>query len=789
MASAQVLPTSRKQEHLEAGKKKLEEFRKKKAAERAKKYASTSQRYTSDVSIVQKQFLEAERVTHSDGADTSEGPRTFVEGFGVDMNNGIKALGLDQKSEQSYLKDTDDNVSFMTDHSSSLVEVAPTHANNLDFQKFDASEPTETVGVQEIKDTTNDIGYYNGAPKGPLKYGIFSTYSQSTGMESSQSKENKSYMKDSAASLSGSPYSNFTTSVSASNSGSFQMPTKPSFTGLLAVGSTSPSYYEDSIQPTSSSRVSMTEVVEDVHGAAKSNDHMDSDLDERKRSSFASGSSSMHGANIQTSDSTGFDSDVRGSLNHEPRHSTSTEGNSRRSRPSFLDSLNVPRASAGTNFQKEEFDKDSFLTSNSNVIGVDNFGVSANSKLSKESETMGPFSKPKYSNMASAFEHATKFSVPTSNGVDVLKPSVNEKTLEKNHGFYSPKQDEDFAALEQHIEDLTHEKFSLQRALEASRVLAESLASENSSLTDSYNQQRSFVNLLKSDMEKLQDEIKVIVAELESVKMEYANAQLECNAADERAKLLASEVIGLEEKALKLRSSELKLARQLENSEAEISSYKKKMSSQEKERQDLQSTIDALQEEKKLLQSKLRKASGGKSTDVSKGSTQRKDIATTTEDLETSNQETQGPSNVGSEAEGLPLLHEHGLLDLEASSTHIPPDQMRMIQNINALISELALEKEELTQALASESSQCSKLKDLNKELSRKLEAQTQRLELLTAKSMAKENIPARLPDSRTIQENTPYADEGDEVVERVLGWLMKLFPGGPSRRRPNKLL
>lgn len=41
----------------------------------------------------------------------------------------------------------------------------------------------------------------------------------------------------------------------------------------------------------------------------------------------------------------------------------------------------------------------------------------------------------------------------------------------------------------QHIEDLTQEKFSLQRALEASRALAESLASENSALTDSYNQQ------------------------------------------------------------------------------------------------------------------------------------------------------------------------------------------------------------------------------------------------------------------------------------------------------------
>lgn len=38
--------------------------------------------------------------------------------------------------------------------------------------------------------------------------------------------------------------------------------------------------------------------------------------------------------------------------------------------------------------------------------------------------------------------------------------------------------------------------------------------------------------------------------ELESLKHEYANAQLECNAADERAKLIASEVIGLEEKVM-----------------------------------------------------------------------------------------------------------------------------------------------------------------------------------------------------------------------------------------------
>lgn len=94
-----------------------------------------------------------------------------------------------------------------------------------------------------------------------------------------------------------------------------------------------------------------------------------------------------------------------------------------------------------------------------------------------------------------------------------------------------------------------------------------------------------------------------------------------------------------------------------------------------------------------------------------------------------------------------------------------------------------------MTKALSVESSQCSTLKELNKDLTRKLEVQTQRLELLTAQSMANDNSQARQPDAVSVHDNMPYADEGDEVVERVLGWIMKLFPGGPSRRRTSKLL
>lgn len=54
-------------------------------------------------------------------------------------------------------------------------------------------------------------------------------------------------------------------------------------------------------------------------------------------------------------------------------------------------------------------------------------------------------------------------------------------------------------------------------------------------------------------------------------------------------------------------------------------------------------------------------------------------------------------------------------------------------------------------------------VKELNKDLTRKLESQTQRLELLTAQSMANDNSQARQPDAVSVDDNMPYADEGHD--------------------------
>ncbi|URE25983.1 hypothetical protein MUK42_25618 [Musa troglodytarum] len=387
-----------------------------------------------------------------------------------------------------------------------------------------------------------------------------------------------------------------------------------------------------------------------------------------------------------------------------------------------------------------------------------------------------------------------------------LKQGARDQDMPRDHEFPYLNKDADFVALEQHIEDLTKEKFSLQQALETAQGLAGSLASENSSLTDSFNQQGKVINQLKSDMERLQEEIKAQMLALESVKLEYANAQLDCNAADERAKIFASEVISLEEKALRLRSNELKLEKQLEKLDSEMTSYKRKVSILEKERQDFQSTVDALQEEKKALQSKLRKAStDGRIKGVIENSSIKQDACTSTDDLDVKDGETSAEgtvlhgginsmqdvrpsvalSNCTSQSS---FVLSESRVDLPDACGDLPEDQLRMIENIKALISELSVEKEELVQALRIESSNCSKLKDLNKDLSQKFEAQTQRLELLTTQRMADENVVARPIDTRSMHDTTEYADEGDEVVEKVLGWIMKLFPGGP-KRRTSKLL
>eukprot|EP00256_Glycine_max_P052009 XP_014618220.1 protein BLISTER [Glycine max] len=759
MASAQVLPnstaSSRKQEHLEAGKRRLEEFRKKKAAERTKKAASSGQVHNSDDSLNKKQSSEVEnvRVNESDGVTTSDavgGSVTDTSTLGMRNDKNLNLFS--QSSNQGSLAGS----TFLTrnDLNMSSTSLGEAHSNIDEGKRYNASSVTASADFSQNneRNKVNDIyGIHavgvDGIPYVTTNHQSVPLCSQESqefdnhatsslhGVNDNQSNKSNSSLKDYAVTDNFSSY--FPSKITPQNSVDTPLQIKPTNSSTFDSG------YSHSLLSGGFSDSFSSKFRETVTSS-------DNNLP------------SLHGATMPKYDSTGYE--ARNSSNHTPIHSLPTESSSRRSRPSFLDSLNVTRPSLGSPFHQSEQDSlmSNYLESSSNDIS----GSAYFHKPSEETKIMPLFSNFTTANVHSSLEPLTTPSVVDNDNQGALITSTRESGMEKKHDYYSSSQNEDFTALEQVIS-----------------------ASYGHDIT--FLMPRSVVNQLKSDMENLHEDIKARLVELEAIKSEYTNAQLECNAADERAKLLASEVIGLEEKALRLRSSELKLEKQLENAKEEISSYRKKMSSLDKDRHDLQSTIEALQEEKKMLLSKLRKASGiGKSIE---NQTSKRDVSTSTEDLASedpaSNSSNPEINDNAAEASSLSSVTETRHSSFGVSPVNIPHDQMRMIENINALISELALEKEELIKALTSESSECSRMKEINMELSRKLEVQTQRLELLTAQSMVNENISAKQPDSRAMYENTSYADEGDEVVERVLGWIMKLFPGGPSRRRTSKLL
>ncbi|KAL5194266.1 Protein BLISTER [Glycine soja] len=819
MASAQVLPntaaSSRKQEHLEAGKRRLEEFRKKKAAERTKKAASSGQVHNSDASLNKKQSSEVEnvRVNESDGVSTSDGVGGSVTGTStLGMRNDKNLNLISQSSNQGSLAGS----TFLARNDLNMLSTSlgEAHSNIDECKRYNASSVTTSADFSQNNETNkvNDIHGIHAVGVDGIPYAT--TNHQSVPLRSQESQEFDS--NPSQSSLHG---------VNDNQSNKSNSSLKD-----YAVTDNFSSYFPSKITPQNS--VDTPLQIKPMNSSTFDSGYSHSLLSGGFSDSFSSkfretitssdnNLPSLHGATMPKYDSTGYE--ARNSSNHTPIHSLPTESSSQRSRPSFLDSLNVTRPSLGSPFHQSEQD-----SSMSNHLESSSNGISGSTyfhKPSEETKSMPLFSNFTTANVHSSLEQLTTPSVIDNDNQGALMTSTRENGMEKQHDYYSSSQNEDFSALEQHIEDLTKEKFSLRRAVEASRTLAESLATENSTLTDNYNQQRSVVDQLKSDMENLQEDIKARLVEFEAIKSEYTNAQLECNAADERAKLLASEVIGLEEKALRLRSSELKLGKQLENAKEEISSYRKKMSSLDKDRHDLQSTIEALQEEKKMLLSKLRKASGiGKSIE---SQTSKRDVSTSTDDLASedpaSNSSNPEINDNAAEASSLSSVTETRHSSFGVSTVNIPHDQMRMIENINALISELALEKEELIKALTSESSECSRMKEINKELSRKLEVQTQRLELLTAQSMVNENVSAKQPDSRAMYENTPYADEGrgkgvrmdyealswwnfktenqqtsligftldfciccHQSLTQLLGWIMKLFPSMQGKESAN---
>eukprot|EP00898_Chlorokybus_atmophyticus_P004555 jgi/Chlat1/50/ChrspC238745S00737 len=413
-----------------------------------------------------------------------------------------------------------------------------------------------------------------------------------------------------------------------------------------------------------------------------------------------------------------------------------------------------------------------------------------------------------------------------------------------------------FHDLQQHIEDLTQEKFALLRGLEGQNAVANALAIENSSLAENYNALGKVVENLKLDAERYQAEINAQTAVLAALSAEKNEAKKLYQEAVERAQALAKENVELEDKLLKLRSSELKLRRDFDILQSQAAHSKQALDSVSAERAALRAQVEALQDEKRNLSIRLRRASlDGPLAEVSPRKPQANGtaahaesapkasaaIAVQTDEAEFAEDEQKMKSLEKAAEEGsaraaaavsaamAAAASDSVVRRLERSTSmsarsvdrlvsfRFPPtaaglasekpgtsgsdalaaaaealkaggvsqEQLRVIDSIHGLISELSSNQKRLAAALVHESNNAAQLRSAKRDLSERLENQTQRLELLVAQSIT-HGMPVASKASSPANDGD---EEQEEVVEHIFGWLLGFLPTSRPKRRTTRSL
>ena len=164
-----------------------------------------------------------------------------------------------------------------------------------------------------------------------------------------------------------------------------------------------------------------------------------------------------------------------------------------------------------------------------------------------------------------------------------------------------------FAELQQYIDELTKEKYDLERALHQHARLMETLHEENSHLTTQFNWQAQKVSTLEEQMGQFEGEISAQTLVMGNMSMQREEAQRGNTDAFQRAQTLAKEVVMLEEKNLQLSSRELKAQHELKHAQSELEHHSKALTSVEADRKDLRFAVAALQEQQRILTSRLRR--------------------------------------------------------------------------------------------------------------------------------------------------------------------------------------
>ncbi|GFR43629.1 hypothetical protein Agub_g4728 [Astrephomene gubernaculifera] len=136
-----------------------------------------------------------------------------------------------------------------------------------------------------------------------------------------------------------------------------------------------------------------------------------------------------------------------------------------------------------------------------------------------------------------------------------------------------------FAALQQHIDELTEEKLALSRGLQQQTRINEQLAEENQALMLQYNARGAAMEELQRKIKQYEQELQAQALSLEGFSEERHAARSSYAEASARAQAMAAEVVGLESQVLQLKSAVLKAERAAEESQQRARTLEKQVAS------------------------------------------------------------------------------------------------------------------------------------------------------------------------------------------------------------------
>jgi hypothetical protein len=209
--------------------------------------------------------------------------------------------------------------------------------------------------------------------------------------------------------------------------------------------------------------------------------------------------------------------------------------------------------------------KETFATLFSGSSGSKNHATVSKETTTTHMHLISPSRSPRSTSPtpSTSLAATTTIAITGDDGIAITATTTDSSNSNNNNSATTTSaaitRPKDFKELQNHIGELTEEKFTLQRCLEQQTALADRLAAENEELTIQVNASGRAVEEARHEVDVRRREVAKARAEIATAMAERDAYEMGAREASERAKTLAIEVVALEEKVLKMKSDQLKM--------------------------------------------------------------------------------------------------------------------------------------------------------------------------------------------------------------------------------------